>query len=171
MSNHGKTEIDPNATYESNVVGIKGIIYFGIGLFLLIVITFGLMWIFQFWVLEDQANQLDEQNRSPMSLNQEEMLPPEPRLQSAPGFGVDTQNGRVGLELAKPQAEYEVIKKEWDRLLKDGEKKDGTMISMPIEEAKEKIISDKTIKSISEADGEKTLKESKAVVSGANSGR
>jgi len=171
MSKHEKTEIDPDATYESNVVGIKGVIYFGVGLFLLIVVTFGLMWVFQYWVLEEQAVTDDKNNQSPMSMTQEEMLPPEPRLQSAPGFGVDTQNGRVGLELREPQAEWEVIRKEWDRLLKDGEKKDGTVISMPIEEAKEKIISDQSIKSVSEADAEKTLKKSKASVSGANSGR
>ena len=171
MSKNGKTEIDPNATYESNVVDVKGIIYFGVGMFLLIVITFGLMWVFQFWVLEDQANQLDEENKSPVSLNQEERLPPEPRLQSAPGFGVDTENGRIGLELREPQAEYNEIKKEWEKAWENGEKKDGTVISMPIEEAKEKIVSENSIKTVSEAEGEKTLKGSKSVVSGANSGR
>lgn len=171
MSKHGNTEIDENATYESNVVGVKGILYFGLGLFLLIVITFGLMWVFQYWVLEDQATQMDEQNKSPMSLSQEEKLPPEPRLQSAPGFGVDTNNGRVQLELREPQAEYNVLREDWERNWKDGEKKDGTVISLPIEEAKTKILSEKTIKTVPEAEAEKTLKTSKSVVSGANSGR
>ncbi|NNE99845.1 MAG: hypothetical protein HKN25_12560 [Pyrinomonadaceae bacterium] len=171
MSQHENIEIDPDATYESNVVGVKGIIYFGIGLFLLIVVTFGLMWVFQFWVLEDQALRYDEENRSPVSMSPEEMLPPEPRLQSAPGFGVDTENGRVGLELREPQAEYEVVRKEWERLWKNGQKKDGTVISMPIEEAKQKVVNEKTIKTASEADGKMVLKKSKTVVSGANSGR
>mgnify|MGYP000117870363 CR=1 FL=1 len=169
MSKHGNKEIDPDATYELNKVDVKGIVWFGAGLFLLIVITFGLMWAFQYWVLEDQAMQTDEQNRSPVSLTDEEKLPPEPRLQSAPGFGVDTENGRVGLELREPQAEWEEVRKEWDKMLKNGEKKDGTVISMPIEEAKEKLLSEKSIKTSSAA--EKTLKETKSVVSGANSGR
>ena len=37
---------DLNKPYEQNEIELKGIMGFGIGLFLLIVVTFGLMWAF-----------------------------------------------------------------------------------------------------------------------------
>ena len=44
---HEKTYVDFDKPYEENIIGIRGIIYFATGLFLLIVVTFGLMWAFQ----------------------------------------------------------------------------------------------------------------------------
>ena len=41
---HEKSFVDFEQPYEQNMIGLKGIIYFGIGLMLLIIVTFGLMW-------------------------------------------------------------------------------------------------------------------------------
>ncbi len=82
---HEKSFVDYDRTYETNVVGLRGIVYFAVGLFLLIVITFGLMLVLQN-VMEDQAAETKDV-KSPMMMNERENLPPEPRLQAAPGFG------------------------------------------------------------------------------------
>ena len=44
MAKHEKSFVDFDKPYEQNLIGLQGIIYFAVGLFLLIVITFGLMW-------------------------------------------------------------------------------------------------------------------------------
>ena len=36
---HEKTFVDYDKTYEQNIIGLKGIVYFGVGLLLLIVVT------------------------------------------------------------------------------------------------------------------------------------
>ena len=108
---HEKSFVDFEKPYEQNVIGLKGIFYFGIGLFLLIVITFALMWAL-LNVLEDDAK-TDKGQSEPMALSERERLPPEPRLQLAPGFGVESPNGRVNMELRAPQAEYWELKKQW----------------------------------------------------------
>ena len=51
---HEKSFVDFEKPYEQNIIGFKGIVYFGVGLVLLIVITFGLMWAL-LGVFEDQA--------------------------------------------------------------------------------------------------------------------
>ena len=96
---HEKSFTDFDKPYEQNVIGMRGIVYFGVGLFLLIVVTFGLMWALQN-VMEDNAKQ-EKDIKSPLALSEEERLPPAnvPHLQAAPGFGVDSPNGRVNLEL------------------------------------------------------------------------
>lgn len=171
MSSHKNLEIDQNITYEPNVVGVKGILFFGLGLFLLIVLTFGIMWAF-LYVLEDRAMEEGEKNKNPVALEAKDMLPPKERLQSAPGFGVMKESGGfVNLELREPQAEYKIVKAEWDRQIKKGERNGDVIISLPIEEAKEKVINEKLIKVASETDGKETLKEFRRLVTGANSGR
>ncbi len=53
---HEKSFVDFDQPYEQNTIGLKGIFYFGIGLFVLIVITFGLMWAL-LGVFEEDAKQ------------------------------------------------------------------------------------------------------------------
>src|SRR5689334_5936252 len=101
---HEKSFVDFEKPYEQNVIGFKGIVYFAIGLFLLIVITFGLMWAL-LGVFDDEFA-ADRKSNNPLQLSDKDRLPPEPRLQSAPGFGVDGPNGRVNMELGAPQAEW-----------------------------------------------------------------
>jgi hypothetical protein len=137
-----KTEVDPtfNLAYEENTVGLKGIIYFWIGLLALIVVTFGLMWAL-INVLRDY-NQENQEPSGPLAMSEKERLPPEPRLQLAPGFGIDTDRGRVNLELTYPQSEYRAFREEWTRLWEDGQKDEqtGAVSVLPIEQAKEKVL-------------------------------
>lgn len=137
-----KVEVDPtfNLPYEENEIRLKGIIYFAIGLTALIVVTFGLMWTL-LNVLRDY-NRENQEPRSPVAQTEREQLPPEPRLQMAPGFGVDTEKGRVNLELSYPQSEYRVLHEEWLKVWEHGQKdpKTGTASVLPIDEAKEKVL-------------------------------
>src|SRR6476469_7019774 len=137
-----KTEVDPtfNLPYEENEIRLKGIIYFWVGLLALILVTFSLMWAL-ISVLR-QYNHENQEPAGPLAMSEKERLPPEPRLQMAPGFGIDTDKGRVNLELTYPQSEYRTFRDEWTRLWEDGEKdaQTGAVSVLPIEQAKEKVL-------------------------------
>lgn len=167
---HEKSFVDFEKPYEQNVVGLKGIIYFGIGLLVLIVITFGLMWAFV-GVLEEDAK-ARKSSTNPLSMSDRESLPPEPRLQGAPGFGVEGPNGRVNLELREPQAEYRELKKQWDALLHDGSKdqRTGAVLAMPVDRAKEMLLQ-KALKARSGPEADKAAEMSRRYASDASSGR
>ena len=161
---------DLNKPYEQNDIELKGILGFAVGLVLLIVVTFGLM-----WALLNVLNDFNRENAgdpNPMVMSERERLPPEPRLQSAPGFGVESQDGFVNLELGQPQAEYIQLRKQWTLVWEHGVKdpKTGTVIAMPIEEAKAKLIS-QNVKAKSGADAEEVLVNSRVVPSDSSSGR
>jgi hypothetical protein len=155
--------------YEPNDVKLKGILYFGVGLFLLIVITFGLMWAL-LGVMEEQM--ADKKDASPMAMTEKERLPPEPRLQLAPGFGVDSPDGRVNLELLKPSSEYHEVRSEWDQLIEKGQidPKTGTIIMMPIDLAKEKLL-EENVKAKSGPEAENALMNSRMFISDSSAGR
>ena len=167
---HEKSIVDFDKAYEQNVIGLKGILYFGIGLFVLIVITFGLMWAF-LDVLEDYEK-LSKASTNPMIMSEKERLPPEPRLQTAPGFGVESESGRVNLELQAPQAEYWELRKKWEEIWKHGQKDPGTgmIVSMSIDEAKTKFL-EKNVKAKAGAEAEKAFAESRMIVTDSSSGR
>lgn len=170
MAKHEKTYIDFDKPYETNLIGLRGVIYFGVGLFLLIVITFGLMW-FLLNIMEDQSIESKDQ-RNPMTMQPEERLPPEPRLQAAPGFGVESPQGFINLELKAPQSEYRELHQQWEKNWAQGQKdpKTGTVISLPIEESKNKLLEQSVKTGKSEA-GQETLKESRSMVSYSSAGR
>lgn len=159
MANHNEKSV--NKPYEQNLIGLRGIVFFGIGLFLLIVVTFGLMYAMKD-LLEQNAAAVDEQQKQPMALQGDEKLPPEPRLQAAPGFKVDGPDGPINLELTIPQAEYRALLKQWNDILENGQKvrdKDGkeVVVIMPIAEAKAKFLEQVAQKPVSRQ-GEMTEK-------------
>src|SRR6185436_2668427 len=78
-----------DVTHEVSDVYIGGIAKFVLGLFVLIVVSFVLMWA-MFRMLQSQPV-AGEKPRSPMARTDQERLPPEPRLQSAPGFGEELE--------------------------------------------------------------------------------
>jgi hypothetical protein len=169
---HEKTFVDFDKPYEQNLIGMRGIIYFAVGLFLLIVVTFGLMWVFQD-VLEDNAVKVDKKDeKNPLAMNEQERLPPEPRVQAAPGFGVDGPNGRINLELKAPQSEYRELHKQWEELWKDGQKdaKTNTVIALPIEEAKKKLLEGNP-KAKTGDEAQNALDEARSFVSYSSAGR
>jgi len=170
---HSKNDNEINLrdmAYEPNAVGTKGIAYFGIGLFLLIVTTSCLMWVLLGVYESSTASSRASQN--PMMMSEKERLPPEPRLQSAPGFGVETRKGFVNLELTAPQSEYWVLKKEWADQLANGTKDEatGTVVSLPISEAKEKLI-EKNVKAKAGEQAEADFQSSRKMISDSSAGR
>src|SRR5687768_14537450 len=94
---HVDTAAALNIPYEQNKIQLKGIFGFAIGLFLLIVVTFALMWAL-LNVLKDYAVE-NAGAPNPMAMSEKDRLPAEPRLQLAPGFGVESENGFVNMEL------------------------------------------------------------------------
>lgn len=168
---HTNTAPDLSKPYEENEIRLKGIVGFAIGLLGLIVVTFGLMWAL-LNVLGDYWKEDTENARNPMAMTDRERLPPEPRLQLAPGFGVESETGRVNMELAAPQAEWRELKKQWDELLRHGhtDKQTGAISIMPIDAAKARLL-EQHVKAKTGADGEKVLNDSRAVVTEASAGR
>lgn len=167
---HSDTAADLNKAYEENEIGLKGIVSFAGGLFLLIVITFSLMWALLGVLKDYRAENAGPAN--PVIMSEKERLPPEPRLQSAPGFGVDSEKGRVSLELAIPQAEYRELTKQWKDLWEHGQKdpKTGAVLAMPIDMAKEKLL-EKELKAKKGPDAEKAYTTSMHLISDSSAGR
>ncbi len=130
---------NPDVSHEASDVDVGTITKFVIGLFILTIISFALMWLL-YNVLEERAAQADPPRR-PMAMTEEERLPPEPRLQAAPGFGVDTGDGqRINLELREPQAEMNELRKIWERQLKGEPDPQTGVATMPIKEAMQKLL-------------------------------
>jgi hypothetical protein len=90
-----------------------------------------------------------ELKASPLAREGKERLPPEPRLQLAPGFGVKTDDGReidlsnaaIGKtnRIPQPQSEYWAVRDEWKREMEDygwADEKAGT-VRVPIHRAME----------------------------------
>lgn len=138
---HEKSFVDYDKPYEQNIIGLKGVVYFGVGLFLLIVITFGLMWAL-LNVLEDNKAEEQKERQNPLAMSDRERLPPEPRLQTAPGFGVDSPEGRRNFELRESQSEYRELRKQWENEWKQGvrDPSTGAVTALPIDAAKESVL-------------------------------
>lgn len=168
---HEKSFINYDRAYETNIIGLRGIVYFGVGLFLLIVVTFGLMLVLQNQV-EKIAQQDDAKNPNPMleNMRKDERLPPEPRLQAAPGFGVGEGADRANLELKAPQSEYWELEKRWNKEWNEGTKDaaTGTVVTLPIAEAKKKLL-EENMKA--KADGQQSFDASRMFVSASSAGR
>jgi hypothetical protein len=175
QTKHEKSFVNYDKTYETNIIGLRGIIYFTVGLFLLIVVSFGLMYVLQN-AMETQAKETKD-TQNPLMMNEQERLPPEPRLQTAPGFGVEGEQGRVNLELKAPQAEYRQLEDEWKKLETEGQKDPhtGMVVTLPVEEAKRKFLEENAKTSsgavMNVEEGEKVLNQSRSIVSQSSSGR
>ena len=104
---------NPDVTHEESDVAVGPIARFVFGLFVFGVIVCLLM-LLLFNFLERRAKEA-ELPSSPLARQGEERLPPDPRLQAAPGFGVDLDNDqRVELDLKEPQAEYKIVHRMWE---------------------------------------------------------
>ncbi|HEV2764133.1 MAG TPA: hypothetical protein VGV38_14210 [Pyrinomonadaceae bacterium] len=111
---------------------VAGLAVFGVAVALLM---YGLFYYF------DYREKSAEPPASPLARRGEERLPPEPRLQIAPGFGVRLEDGTwVNLEeRPEPQSEYRVLSEQWGRELSGGyewENQQAGTVRIPIEEAK-----------------------------------
>lgn len=128
-------------THETSDINVRGVLTFVVLLTIATAAVSAGMWLlFRYF----NAQEAKEAHRpGPMALQKGERLPPEPRLQSAPGFAVTLEDGqRVSLERNAPQAEYRVLKKQWEQAL-HGELKDpsGATIGMPIDQAIRQVVS------------------------------
>ena len=127
-------------THETSDISVRGVLTF------VVVLTIGTaavsagMWLL-FRYFDSQAAK--ERQPGPMALRtREQRLPPEPRLQAAPGFEVTTEDGRqVNLEKKAPQEEYRVLKRQWDETLLNGVRdRSGNTVTLPINIAIDKIV-------------------------------
>ncbi len=167
---HADSAVDLNIPYEQNEIQLKGILGFAIGLFLLIVVTFGLMWAL-LNVMKDYSKETAGP-ANPMAQTDRERLPPEPRIQAAPGFGVQSEKGWVNMELSAPQSEYWELSRQWKELWEKGQKdaKTGVVTAMPIDEAKAKFLT-QNVKAKSGADAEAMYSKSSMSISESSGGR
>lgn len=174
-----KDAYDRADAYEKDRLELRGIIFFLAGLVLLCVVSFVLMYALQLG-LESQAAEEDKRNTSPMALTEQEraegkQLPPEPRLQGAPGFKVETETDAepLNLELREPQAEYRALLKSWEKTWKEGRKdpNTGAVITLPMEEAKQKVLRENQIKARAPQDAQKALQDAVQIPAYSSSGR
>src|SRR5262245_18251968 len=135
-----------DVTHEVSDVYVGGVVKFVIALSVLIVASCLLMWgTFRLF-----AMQVKESPRSPMALSEKESLPPEPRLEGAPGFAEKlrrpqgTPSAETGGRLPPPKNplfEMRVLREKWDDVLKNGPvDQNGKRYGMPIEQVKKKLI-------------------------------
>jgi hypothetical protein len=133
-----------DVTHEASDVSVSGVLKFVLGLTVLTAVVFVLMWgMFRFLYAQETEKEPDP---GPMAMTPQERLPPEPRLQAARGFGVTLENGeRVPLDKREPEAEYRVLREQWERQLKcedlnrHGEVK-GDTTCVPIDQAMQKVL-------------------------------
>jgi hypothetical protein len=147
-----------DVTHEQSDVQIGGIAKFIIGLSILTIVTFialwGLFMIFQ----KTATTQEQETHRSPIAMTGEERLPPEPRLQSAPGFAENLKRAKPeehvqptpqgGFGPPKdPMWEIHTLREQWNDVLEHGPTDaNGQKFGMPIEQAKEEALKQLTEK-------------------------
>ena len=78
--------------HETSDVSVKGVATFVAVLTITtIVISIGMWFLFRYF----DAQEAKERPAGPMALSQQERLPPEPRLQAAPGFEVKLEDGQT----------------------------------------------------------------------------
>ena len=138
-----------DVTHEASDVSVSGVAKFVGGLTVLGVVVFVLMWgMFRFLDTQEEEK---APKPGPMAMTERERLPPEPRLQAARGFGVTLENGeRVPLEKREPEAEYRVLREQWERELNCGPPQDMFTIKhncLPIEEAMNRVLEGKSLPS------------------------
>jgi hypothetical protein len=127
---------NPDVSHEESDVAVGPIAKFVGGLFVMCVVVSILMWLlFNFFERRARESELPT---SPLARQGAEILPPEPRLQAAPGFGVTKPDGsRVDLMLKEPQAEYETLRQMWEQELTTYGWADESArtVRMPVEDA------------------------------------
>jgi hypothetical protein len=134
---------NPDITHEVSDVNTRGILWFVLSLAIIIGVALlllrGMYNIFESWA------RTAEGERPVMARTAEERLPPEPRLQAAPGYQVEGQS----LELKEPQAEWKIVHRKWQEELNSYGMidRDQKIARMPINEAM-KIVAQRGIQPV-----------------------
>jgi hypothetical protein len=136
---------NPDVAHEESDVSVRPLLWFVGGLTALtIVVCVVVLLMFMYFQKREEAQELEA---SPLARQGAERLPPEPRLQLAPGFGVKTDDGQFhdlsyvakGDHVPQPQSEYLTVRDEWRRELEDygwADRQAGT-VRVPVEKAME----------------------------------
>jgi hypothetical protein len=158
---------NPDVQHEESDVNVRGILMFVVGLFILLGATLVLMYFMLDFFETREAKR--ETKPGPLAFTKEERLPPEPRLQSAPGFRAEGQP----LELQAPQAEYNVIREKWDTVLEKGtvDEKTGARTAIPIRDAMKQVLEQNTLKSRPADPNQQSADQTGAMPSYPSSGR
>jgi len=116
---------NPDVAHEESDVAVRPLLWFVGGLTAFTLVTCLAMFLmFQFFKAREESQELD---RSPLAREGRERLPPEPRLQLAPGWEVETGGKRQDLSYStdnaghvpQPWSEYELVNKEWQHELNE----------------------------------------------------
>ena len=128
-------------THETSDINVRGVLTFVAVLTITtIVIAIGMALMFNYF----DAQEAKAPGRGPMALtDKNDRLPPVPRLQGAPGFEFEAQDGsKLSLQKREPQAEYRLLRQQWEENLKTGLKdSSGRVVGMPIDQAMQKVVS------------------------------
>ena len=137
-----------DVTHEKSDVNVPALLKFVLALTIMTAVVYVLM-LFLFTFLNEQETN-NEPPAGPMAMSEQESLPPEPRLQSAPGFAADltTSVGDAAPTTPKdPLWEIRVLREQWDRDLQEGAKdQSGRTLGMPIKDAMDKFVADQNAK-------------------------
>ena len=144
-----------DVTHEKSDVQVGSIAKFVIGLLVLTIATHIGLW-GMFRMLQKYETQKEQaEHRSPLAPVGAERLPPEPRLQGAPGWAESIEKAAPGAHeeqraqtpnqgFATPKDsmwEIKGLRKQWDHVLEHGPTDEhGQPFGMPIERAKEEVV-------------------------------
>lgn len=145
-----------DVTHEMSDVQVGSIAKFALALLVLTVATHLGLW-GMFRALEHSEEKHEQaQHRSPLAMTGEERLPPEPRLQSAPGFAenlekatpektqTEVRSQTAGEQLPTPKGplwEINALREQWNDELEHGPiDQNGQRYGMPIDRAKEEAL-------------------------------
>jgi hypothetical protein len=129
-------------THEASDINVRGVLTFIVVLTLACAAASAGLWLLFGYFNTEKAKERPPGPLAIRNLKESERLPPEPRLQGSKGFGADLVEPGKTLELTPPQAEYEVLLKQWQSALETGVKdSSGNVVGMPIQDAMKKVVS------------------------------
>ena len=114
---------NPDVAHEESDVAVRPLLWFVGGLtFFTLITCLAMLLLFKFFQGREESQELAP---SPLARQGEERLPPEPRLQLAPGWEVEADGKRQNLSytadnagyVPQPWSEYLLVNEEWQREL------------------------------------------------------
>ena len=141
-----------DCAHEVSDVYVEGVVKFVIALAILMVVSFVLMWA----LFRSFESRTVDQEPSKMALSDKDRLPPEPRLQGAPGFAQELDKSAAAGKEKKSEMSHEitggpprpkdamweikVLREQWDDVLENGPVgQKGQRYGMPIDKAMEEV--------------------------------
>ena len=141
-----------DVTHEISDVNVPAILKFVVGRTVLTIVVYVLMLLLFNFLNSREVKK--EPQAGPMAMGEQERLPPEPRLQSAPGFAADLVKsaGEGSSDAPKdPLWEIRFLRKQWNDTLEKGPRdQSGRIVGLPIEQAMQKVLEDKLLASRSQ---------------------